>query len=97
MANRNRNRSQRLVRRLQLQIAWGRFVRVMQLRRQSLGVLSACSRWLVRGRSVGPLTTAVRAELLKALCLLPVMFTDLRFVPSPLVTVSDASLEGAGA
>ena len=77
-----------------MQILAGRWVRAMQFRRETSMAFSALWRSLVKWRGEQPLPRAVRDELVSALCLLPVMRTDLRVPCSGLVSASDASLAG---
>ena len=74
-----------------MQILAGRWIRMMQYRRESMGCFDKLWFHLCRWRGRKELPSEVRVGLLLELCLLPIMRADLRLPVSGMVTVSDAS------
>ena len=76
-----------------LQILAGRWNRKFQLRRECAMILREFYRGIDKGGRE-PMLDSVAAELVMALCLMPVMVTDFRLGVSPMVAASDASQTG---
>ena len=74
----------------------GRWVRQLCLRRAGFVSFEFVWVWMSRQTVPSPLPTRVRAELLSAICLLPLLFCDLRCTISGKVSATDASNSGGG-
>ena len=79
-----------------MEVVLGRWVRQMCLRRATFVCFDRAWVWLSTTQGSGPLPTAVRSELLAAVCLLPLMYADLRGPLSGEVSATDASERGGG-
>ncbi len=76
-------------------VTLGRLSRLLEFRRPLMGVLNDV--WQLSGRTSGcVLTSDMVTELITAVGLLPMAFTDVRAVVSGMATVSDASEAGGG-
>ena len=84
------------VRRRQLQVVLGRWVRVWMLRRAGMAIISVCWRVAAQVPFHGTLPDRARDELILLCMGAPLWFCDWRTPVSEEVTVSDASPEGAG-
>ena len=82
-----------------LQVLGGRWIRVMQFRRATMGILNYFWKWLARCHddcrpNRGCLPSAVKEELIMCMTITPLLFADLRLTVDPEVSVSDASNNG---
>ena len=79
-----------------LQVIAGRWVRQMSLRPATYMCFKHLWRWISKPGRLGPVPDAVAVELVSAICLSPLMHTNLRDEISPEVSATDASMGGGG-
>ncbi len=79
-----------------MQVAGGHWVRMMERNRAQAFVLHAFWRAIGRSCGRGRITRRIATEMVMALCLLPLAFTDLRLRTDSTVAATDASGRAGG-
>ena len=91
---------QRYVTQRQMQVVCGGLVYFSMFRRPMLGLLNAVWRFIEsfseKQQKYQPLPKECRFEILRFLCLMPLVRMNFRCDVDPMVTCSDASLSGGG-